>query len=144
MDLDEAWAEMTAGVWARIVPYSAAGPPAERIASKLLGAGTKRMVARRDRDRAWAERAVLCRSDPRPATDPSADELGLRAVLDQAVTAGVILERDAELIAVTRIEGLTLVAAAQRAGLGYDTTRKRRKTAERALIARRHRGMGWR
>jgi hypothetical protein len=145
MDLDEAWAEMAAGVWARIARYAAAGPPAQRIASKLLGAGTKAMVAHRDRYRAWTERAELCPSDPRPATDPNIDDqIGLRAVLDQAVTARVILERDAELIAVTRIDGATLVAAAQNAGLDYDTTRKRRKNAENELIAHQHRGPGWR
>jgi hypothetical protein len=147
MDLDEAWAEMAAGVWARVIRYAAAGPPAQRIASKLLGAGTKAMVAHRDRDRAWTERAVLCASDPRPATDADVgvdDQIGLRAVLDQAVTARVILERDAELIALTRIGGVSLVAAAQSAGLGYDTTRKRRKSAECELLAHQHRGPGWR
>lgn len=140
LDLDEAWAEMTAGVWARIVRYAAAGPPANRLASKLLGAGTKTMVARRDRDRAWAARTVLCASAPRPANEAHADdELDLRAVLVEAATAGVILERDAELITGTRIEGHTLATVARRAGLGYDTARKRRKTAEHKLIAHQRR-----
>jgi hypothetical protein len=139
LDVEEAWAEMTAAVWARIVGYARTGPPAHRVASKLLGAGTKQMVAGRDRQRAWRRQVELCGCVPdQPSNGDHSDgdeALGLREVLDAAVAAGVILERDATLIAATRIGGLTVAAVARLVGIGYDTACKRRRAAEAQLIA---------
>ena len=61
-------------------------------------------------------------------------------VLAAAVNAGVLLARDAELIALCRIEQLDLHEAAARIGLSYSVARQRRNRAEGRLVdwIRRH------
>ena len=61
-------------------------------------------------------------------------------VLAAAVDAGVVLARDAELIALCRIEQLDLHEAATRSGLSYSVARQRRNRAEVRLVdwIRRH------
>jgi hypothetical protein len=56
-------------------------------------------------------------------------------VLAAAVRAGVLLARDAELIALSRIERLDLPEAAARMGLSYSAARQRRSRAETQLVA---------
>ena len=54
-------------------------------------------------------------------------------VLKEAVAAGVVSRRDAELIAASRIEEVPVRALAERWGVGYEALRKRRQRAEAAL-----------
>jgi DNA-directed RNA polymerase specialized sigma24 family protein len=54
-------------------------------------------------------------------------------VLEEAVAAGVVSRRDAELIAASRIEEVPVRELAGRWGVGYEALRKRRQRAEAAL-----------
>lgn len=56
-------------------------------------------------------------------------------VLDAAVRAGTLTATEAELIAHTRLEGVSLVTLATQTGVGYKTLAKRRQRAEARLAA---------
>lgn len=56
------------------------------------------------------------------------------ALLARAVAAGAISAEEAELVARTRIDGLSLAAVAAAEGVGYDALRIRRSRAERRLL----------
>lgn len=75
--------------------------------------------------REWIERGGT--SEP-PGPRPSR-----RSLLAAAVRSGVIDAEAAELVCRTRIEGVTLHAAAKQAGCSYDSAWRRRAKAEAAL-----------
>ena len=127
--------EALTGLWA------AAGRTQQgqgRVAARLTWA------ARRAADEYLAaERAQQAAATHRTIddVDPSLSAGGIRPaaghpdlVLAAAVDAGVLLARDAELIALCRIEQLDLHQAASRIGLSYSVARQRRNRAEVRLV----------
>jgi hypothetical protein len=56
-------------------------------------------------------------------------------VLARAVSVGVITARDAQVIGVTRLEGVTLAAYAARTGASYEAVKRCRARAEKRLVA---------
>jgi hypothetical protein len=87
-----------------------------------------------------AARAVLRADQARPKTPvelpvsaPTAGHPDL--VLARAVTAGVISSAEAELIGVTRLEGVSVASYAQRLGKAAKAVYKARDRAEERLVA---------
>lgn len=102
----------------------AAGVGSTRIASKLLTHAVRR-----------ARRLVANQRRFNQARDgihvDSWDTSSPEAALDLAVQDGTITEAEAELIAVTRIEGRSTDSLAEELGISVETLRTRRNRAER-------------
>ena len=80
--------------------------------------------------------------DGRADRDPGLDEplaptssLPAEAVVLAGVAAGVITAEDADLILLTRVDGIRLALVARTQGIGYHALRQRRQRAERQLRA---------
>jgi hypothetical protein len=134
---DEAEAEIVAGLVDRVRRYDLGRRPS-KVATNLVWDACRPMRRARDRHRAWTEATVpLGGTDtarPRHANGATVD-LAEDAILELAVTAGVITGPDAALIAATRLRGFTLADATRLVGLGYEAAAKRRQRAEAALAA---------
>jgi DNA-directed RNA polymerase specialized sigma24 family protein len=102
----------------------------DRVATRLVWAATRAAHRLLRRELAVAEReagvGLELEAPARPAVH---GEL----VLEEAVAAGVVSRRDAELIAASRIEEMPVRELAQRWGVGYEALRKRRQRAEGSL-----------
>ncbi len=125
-------ADLEAEMLAALVETIAALPArADRIAARLVWPAVRaahRLVAR---ERAWRLREAPRTSLPAPVRSPAHPDL----VLAQAVGAGVISARHAELIGETRIGGVPLRVLARRWGVSYKALCRRRERSEPALIA---------
>jgi DNA-directed RNA polymerase specialized sigma24 family protein len=102
----------------------------DRVATRLVWAAARASHKLLRRELAVAEReaAVGLELDA-PARPAIRGEL----VLDEAVAAGVVSQRDAELIAATRLEDVPVRELGERWGVGYEALRKRRQRAEASL-----------
>ncbi|GAB3734004.1 sigma-70 RNA polymerase sigma factor region 4 domain-containing protein [Nocardiopsis nanhaiensis] len=97
-----------------------------------------RRAALGERKRALAAAAHQARSRAQEEADFEAEPGAARScepVLDAAVRAGTLTESEAELIARTRLEGVSLVVLSTETGVGYKTLAKRRQRAEKRLAA---------
>ena len=83
-------------------------------------------------DTARSEEEVARSGEPRERSVAAAASGG-ESVVAQAVAAGLISERDAELILCTRVDGIRLRLLAAAHGVSYTALRKRRQRAEAAL-----------
>lgn len=101
-------------------------------AARRLGTSYVALDQRRHRAE-WALRTFI---EEGGASEPPGPRPSRRSLLAAAVRAGVIDAEAAELIRRTRIEGLTLRAAAERAGRSYDSAWRKRAKAEAALSRR--------
>lgn len=97
------------------------------VAGGLLALPTRRLRHAATNQRSWSLHA---RHDTDAASAAPGVELSAAAMLASAVNAGVVTDRDAQLILDTRIVGRSLREAAQRLGLRYETAKKRRQRAE--------------
>lgn len=125
-DLD---AEVLSGFVAAI---PALDPEGGKVASRLLWAAYRSGDRLRRRERAEAVRR--CRGRAHPAAPPQPwghPDL----VLADAVAAGVISRHDARLIGATRLDDLRLADVAGASGVHLETLKKRRRRAERRLVA---------
>jgi DNA-directed RNA polymerase specialized sigma24 family protein len=127
---DDEVAEVVAIAWEEIC-----GPAGSHGASVVVRAiwTRSRSALRRAADRAARETPVgdvLFAVDTGPAPD------GNEAILATAVAQGVVLERDASLIALTRLGGMTIAELAAERGIPASTLTSRRRRAEAAI--RRH------
>jgi DNA-directed RNA polymerase specialized sigma24 family protein len=128
---DSVWAVLLACAWERIRAYPLERRP-RRLAANLL-LDTRKAVAKelgRELYPPEQPRALGALGQPYPAC--RADDID--ALLDRAVAAGALSRREAELIASTRIDGLTLAELAGRLGIPYHTLSVRRIRAERRLL----------
>jgi DNA-directed RNA polymerase specialized sigma24 family protein len=133
-DADERAAAAVAAVYVRIRRYPLARRPGRIAANVLMDAA--RDLRRAVRPAGW---------EPEPWADgdglePIAETrdhpaLELAGVLVDAVTDGVVSAADAELIAASRIAGVSLAEIAERRGASLRTLQWRRRRAEAALSA---------
>ncbi len=102
------------------------------ISQRLLGRSAK-AVQRAYRWRAQVipvDPCTLARINPAPSSDGHVDLL-----MGSAVQQGVITAVDAEIITLTRLEGVNPTDLAGRLGMSYAALMKRRSRAERRLVA---------
>lgn len=125
---DDIQAEILTGLIAAVADLTPGGSrPAARLTWAALRSAERLLRA---------ERGERARPAPLPTSmEPPAQHRHPDFVLDEAVAAGVICAQDAELIGATRLGECDLHTAAERAGLGYYATRKRRFRAEAGLVA---------
>ncbi|HEX8802688.1 MAG TPA: hypothetical protein VF743_00805 [Acidimicrobiales bacterium] len=142
-DRDEREAAAVAAVWGRIVGYPVARRPGRVAANVVLDAGLDlRRAARAGTAGGWVPIEPV---DPVAAggmADPGAGAAGgshpaveLVEVLVDAVASGVVSMGDAELVAASRIGGVSLAEIARRRGAPLRTLQWRRQRAEAALAA---------
>ncbi len=125
-------ADLEAEMLAALVETIAVLPArADRIAARLVWPSVRAAHRFLGRERAWRDWEAPHPSLPAPPRPPSHPDL----VLAQAVTAGVISARHAELVGETRIGGVPLRVLARRWGVSYKALCKRRERCEPALIA---------
>jgi DNA-directed RNA polymerase specialized sigma24 family protein len=125
---DEVWELLLYTAWETICGY-----PLERrrrVAANLV----LQVVHRTTRELRPPQFCVevggqLARDDCAAPPDPVAPE----AVVLAGVTAGVISPEDADLILLTRVDGIRLLEVARTLGIGYHGLRQRRQRAERRL-----------
>src|SRR5215471_15817930 len=132
-DHDERAAAAVMAVYHRIKNYPLAARPGRVAANILMDAASEL--------RRSVPRVILVATDMGAGTGPSeADEASphvadeLRALLRDAVAAGVVAADDAEIIARSRIGGDRVADLAARRGLRPRTVWDRRQRAERALV----------
>jgi hypothetical protein len=104
---------------------------ADRVAARLVWAAVRAAYRFAEAERAWRDR-----EDPHPElpaawSAPNHPDL----VLEEAVRAGVVSARDAELVGETRIGGVALRELARAWGVSYEALCKRRERCEPALVA---------
>jgi DNA-directed RNA polymerase specialized sigma24 family protein len=132
-DPDERAAASVSAVYGRIRSYPFERRP-HRIAANVLLDATVEL--RRIAQRRLASSAVLPLPDTTiPQSPPerhAAEELA--SLLADAVRSGIISRPDAELVALTRIEGRRLADLAETRGAPLRTLQGRRRRAEAALI----------
>jgi hypothetical protein len=126
LDRQEALAVMVDALYEAVAGYDAA-KDCRFVAGGLLALPTRRLRRAATNQRSWSLHA---RHDTDTAAAAPAVELSAAAMLASAVEAGVVTDRDAQLILDTRIAGRSLRAVAQRLGLRYETAKKRRRRAE--------------
>jgi hypothetical protein len=126
LDRQEALAVMVGALYEAVVGYDITEQP-RFVATALLTLPTRRLRRAVADQRSWT---VHAGHDTETASPAPGVELSARAVLASAVDAGVVTDRDAQLILDTRIAGHSLHDAARRLGLSYETANKRRHRAE--------------
>ncbi|MGH9228306.1 MAG: hypothetical protein ACRD07_06150 [Acidimicrobiales bacterium] len=122
----DAVAELLASLWQQLECFDL-DRRADRIASRLLAAGSHRLVYLTRRERMWRDEISLGHDREFPAVPVAAVET---VGVSHAVSAGVLDAFDAALIEATRLNGLTLMDAAVLLGLRYEAAKKRRRRAE--------------
>ena len=127
--------EALTGLWAAA---SQTQPGQGRVAARLLWAARRAADDYLCAERAYRAAAADVTIDQVDSSltgsmRPAAGHPDL--VLAAAVRAGVLLARDAELIALSRIEQIDLPEAAARMGLSYAAARQRRSRSETQLVA---------
>ncbi|WP_329562022.1 hypothetical protein [Kitasatospora sp. NBC_01266] len=125
---------MLAGFWDALVTVreraeSMAEPG--RIPSSLCWAADRAARSFRDREREVGRRT----SGLRDGDWPAGVVLNPETVLAQAVSEGVLSQRAADLIAVTRLDGVPVRVLAERAGCTPESLGMRRRRAEVKLVA---------
>ncbi|MBS1868290.1 MAG: sigma-70 family RNA polymerase sigma factor [Actinobacteria bacterium] len=105
-----------------------------RIAANLL-LDTLRPTLRAMRAaRAGEPPTALESRELRPVWPTAAEDGDLDALLAEAVAAGAITRKEAELVAVTRFDGVPLAHLAELGGQPYNRLKVRRQRAERRLL----------
>jgi DNA-directed RNA polymerase specialized sigma24 family protein len=131
-DRDELWEIVLAQAWEQIAAYPVARRP-RRVAANLrmdtLKTSLRELRARRgDQSELTATGFVRAYAATRDGGE-GVEELLARAVVARTIGAG-----DALLIAATRVDGVSLAAAAVAVGVSYNTAKVRRQRAERRLL----------
>jgi hypothetical protein len=126
LDRQDALAVMVDGLYEAVAGHDAA-EGSRFVAGGLLALPTRRLRRAVADQQAWSLHAC---HDTEPISATADLELSAAAMLASAVDAGVVTDRDAQLILETRIAGCSLREAARRLGLGYEVAKKRRQRAE--------------
>jgi hypothetical protein len=126
LDRQGALAVMVDALYEAVAGYDTA-EHSRFVAGGLLALPTRRLRRAATDQRSWSLHARHDTDAASPAPDV---ELSAAALLASAVDAGVVTDRDAQLILDTRIAGCSLREVAQRLGLRYETAKKRRQRAE--------------
>jgi DNA-directed RNA polymerase specialized sigma24 family protein len=126
-DREEMWSALMACAWERIRTYPLERRPRKIAANVLLDSLHETIAALRS---THLDPSLVNLSDEledRPAGE------GVDALLDRAVAAGAITGDEAELILLTRTDGVPLAVLAPELGVSFDTLKHRRGRAERRL-----------
>jgi hypothetical protein len=126
LDRQEALAVMVDALYEAVAGYDTTDQ-SRFVAGGLLALPTRRLRRAAADQRSWS---LQVRRDTDTASPAPSVELSAAAMLASAVDAGVVTDRDAQLILETRIAGCSLREAARRLGLGYEAAKKRRQRAE--------------
>lgn len=130
---EELWSALLAIAWERIRSYPLERRP-RRIAANLL-LDTLRPTLRAMRAARAGELSTALESrELRPVWPTTAEDGGADALLGEAVAAGALTGQEAELVAVTRFDGVPLAHIATATGASYNTVKVRRQRAERRLL----------
>jgi hypothetical protein len=126
LDRQEAFAVMVDALYEAVAAYDTA-EHSRFVAGGLLALPTRRLRRATTDQRSWSLHA---RHDTDAPSAAPGVELSAAAMLAPAVDAGVVTNRDAQLILDTRIAGRSLRDTARRLDLGYEAAKKRRRRAE--------------
>jgi hypothetical protein len=126
LDRQEALSVMVDALYEAVTGYDT-DEHSRFVAGGLLALPTRRLRSAVANQRRWGLHA---HHNTDAASAAAAVELPAAAMMASAVDAGVVTDRDAQLILDTRIAGRSLREAAQRLGLRYETAKKRRQRAE--------------
>jgi DNA-directed RNA polymerase specialized sigma24 family protein len=129
---EELWSALLTIAWERIRSYPLDRRPRRIAANLLLDTLRPTLCAVRSSHASELSTALESR-ELRPAW-PTAEGGDLDALLGEAVAAGAITGREAELVAVTRFDGIPLAHIATATGASYNTVKVRRQRAERRLL----------
>jgi DNA-directed RNA polymerase specialized sigma24 family protein len=133
---EELWSLLLAVAWEKIRSYPVRRRPRRVAANLLLDTLHQTLSVLR----AGRVRLVPCGLDIDPAySNPSPahrpwDEGDVDGLLGRAVEAGALAEEEAEIIAKSRIDGVSVEDLARSAGVSYNTMKLRRQRAERRLL----------
>jgi DNA-directed RNA polymerase specialized sigma24 family protein len=131
---DEAWEQLLAAAWERIRVYPLERRP-KRIAANLLRDSRKTLSTERKRERRHGDAAGLSPdAEPLAAVGLEPTVRAVEAPLYRAVAAGALSAEEAELVLVTRVEGVPLDVVAGWLGCSYNAAKIRRQWAERRLL----------
>lgn len=125
---EELWATVLCCAWERICTYSVERRP-NRIAANVLLDTMRATLAEIQRPGPASEPLL----EPIVAADRN-DEGDIDALLRAATAAGAITAREAELVLVTRFDGVPLAHVAAAHGEPYNRVKVRRQRAERRLL----------
>jgi DNA-directed RNA polymerase specialized sigma24 family protein len=131
LERDELWQVLFVSVLERIQTFPLERRP-RKIASNLLWDTVHVTYAELKKARGSLEE--IPRDEPLEAAEPAEVPADIEAVLQKAVRAGAVSAAEAELIAETEIEGVTLEEVAKRLGITYNAVKVRRQKAERRLL----------
>jgi DNA-directed RNA polymerase specialized sigma24 family protein len=126
---EELWATVLCCAWERICSYSVERRPS-RIAANVLLDTMRATLAEVQRSGPASEPLV----EPIVAADGQHDEGDVDELLRAATAAGAITAREAELVLVTRFDGVLLAHVAAAHGEPYNRVKVRRQRAERRLL----------
>jgi hypothetical protein len=128
---EEVWSALLAAAWERIRQYPVERRP-RRVAANVLLDCMSDALTELARDR--VDRALTSEPVPIDLVAGRDADLDIDQLLARAVAAKAITERDARLIARTRIDGVPLCLQAKRMRADYHALVVRRRRAERRLI----------
>lgn len=125
---DEIWELLLYAAWEAICCY-----PLERRRVRVAANLVLQVIHRTTRDlrRASLEHHEAATREPERAAPPP--PLAPETVVMSGVAAGVISADDADLVLLTRVDGIRLRVYARTLGINYDALLKRRQRAEAAL-----------
>lgn len=137
LERDELWQVLFCSLLERIATYPLDKRP-RRIAANLVldtlhattGELRREAAAREQVSFEAAAEEELVEAEAAPA-----EGVDVEAPLRRAIAAGVISKAEAVLILETEIDGVPLAAVAKRLGVTYNAVKKRRRRAERRLLA---------
>jgi DNA-directed RNA polymerase specialized sigma24 family protein len=129
---EELWSALLTSVWEQIRSYPLERRP-RRIAANLL-LDTLHHTLRSIRASRGSEPPTDLESRELRAAWPEADDRDVDVLLGEAVAAGAINRQEAELVAVTRFDGIPLAHLASVSGQPYNRLKVRRQRAERRLL----------
>lgn len=126
---EELWATVLCCAWERICSYSVERRP-NRIAANVLLDTMRATLAEIQRPGPTSEPLV----EPIVAAADRDDDGDIDGLLRAATAAGAITAREAELVLVTRFDGIPLAHIAAAHGEPYNRVKVRRQRAERRLL----------
>jgi DNA-directed RNA polymerase specialized sigma24 family protein len=132
-DREELWSLLLAQTWEKIRTFPIGRLP-HHVAANLVLSSVRDAVRTLAAEHAPVDRSLVDEPGQPPDGEPEPTTRGIDGVLARAVTAGAISTVEAELIAITRIDGQPLGPIAVREGVTLNTLVQRRRRAEQRLL----------
>ncbi len=132
-DREELWSLLLAEMWELIRTFPIGRLP-HHVAAKLVLSSVRDAVRVLAAEHALGGQSLVNEPEQPPDGEPESATLGIDGGLACAVRAGAVTAEEAELIAMTRIDGQPLGPIARREGVSLNTLVQRRRRAERRLL----------